>query len=203
MMLPDNFCDKCTMKGYRFVTGDMRSKNGVVQWELGKWQKFDGKLKLCESGLHASKEPVDSLSYVFGERWFRCEARGTILMDSDKFCASEMRLTREISVNVIKRFAVECAKHMLHLYEEKHPADKRPRLAIEAAELYLAEPTEENLNKLTAAWAAGEAAWAAGAAAGAARAAARAAAWDAAWAAERRWQNKLLKKLIKEAEQKK
>ncbi|MFH2202640.1 MAG: hypothetical protein ABIJ96_05970, partial [Elusimicrobiota bacterium] len=63
--------------------------------------------------------------------------------------------------------------------------EDRPRLAIEAAEQWAADPTEENRAAAETAGAAAEtAAWAAGAAAEtAAWAAARAAAETAAWAA--------------------
>lgn len=43
-----------------------------------------------------------------------------------------------------QKFAILCAKSVLHIFEEKYPEDKRPRAAIEAAEQYLANPTEEN-----------------------------------------------------------
>ena len=191
------------MKGYRFVTEDLRSEHGTVQWVVDEWQHFKGNLEMCKTGLHASKEPMDSLRYIFGSRWFICEAKGKILKDTDKFCASDMRLLKEIPVTVIKRFAIECAKHVLPIFEKEHPSDKRPREAIEATEKYLAEPTEENLKKLdaarNAAGAAQDAAWAAWAAAWAAWAAARDAAWAAARAAEEKWQKRTLNKLIKQA----
>ncbi len=77
-----------------------------------------------------------------------------------------------------------CATKVLSIFEEKHPEDKRPRQALEAAEAYLNNPTEENKN---AAYAAANAAYAtdyaaANAAAYAAYAAANAAA-NAAYAA--------------------
>jgi len=56
------------VKGYRFVTDDLRSEHGNVKWQIGQWQKQTGPLMLCENGLHASKEPLDSLDYVFGNR---------------------------------------------------------------------------------------------------------------------------------------
>ena len=49
--------------------------------------------------------------------------------------------------------AIQCAERVLFIFEEKFPDDKRPRKAIEAAKVYLANPTEEN-KKATAAAAA-------------------------------------------------
>jgi hypothetical protein len=205
-----------TLKGYRFVTDDLKSQHGDTQWVVGKWQKCKGELSLCQNGFHASEKPPDSLSYIFGTRWFECEARGEILKDTDKFCASEMRLVKEIPKKVIQQFAIDCAWRVLHVFEEKYPDDKRPRQAIDAAKAYLKFPTQENLGKLSAAAyaaaratdaatdaAARAAAYAAAratdAAARATDAATDAAARAAAYAAEWKWQNKHLLNLIKKA----
>ena len=40
--------------------------------------------------------------------------------------------------------AIQCAERVLFIWEEKYPNDKRPRQAIEAAKVYLADPTKEN-----------------------------------------------------------
>lgn len=85
--------------------------------------------------------------------------------------------------SAIVRDAIDYARSVLHHVRE---GEGRPRLAIEAAEKCLAEPTEENRNAAArAAAAAGADALAAGADALAAWAAARAAraAAEAAWAA--------------------
>lgn len=200
------------MKGYRFVTQGLTSKHGDVKWEVGKWHKCKGELNLCACGFHASQKPIDSLNYILGTRWFECEARGKFLKDNDKFCASKMRLVKEIPSTILREFAIDCAWRVLHIFERKYPDDKRPRLALEAAKAYLKFPTEENRERMAAARdAAGDAAWDAArdAAVAAARDAARVAAWaaarvaawvaarDAAWAAERKWQNRHLLNLIK------
>ena len=202
------------MKGYRFVTDDLKSEHGKVKWEIGKWNKLDNErqLRLCSNGFHASQKPLDSLNYNFGTRWFECEARGTILKGDDKFCATEMRLLKEIPNKVIQQFAIDCAYRVLPIYEKDYPEDARPRKALEAAQIYLDNPTKKNKDKLAAAravaWAAARAAGAAArdAAWAAAGAAARDAAGDAAWAAgaaardaECKWQNGHLLNLIGES----
>lgn len=86
--------------------------------------------------------------------------------------------TTEPSEDILIEFACRCAEHVLHIFEDKYPDDKRPRQAIEAAKLCITD-------KSTTAWAAaGTAAWAAGTAA-----------W-AAWAAETEWQSQTLLELI-------
>src|SRR3972149_1465648 len=39
---------------------------------------------------------------------------------------------------IARLFACDCAEHVLYLFEEKYPEDKRPRQAIEAARLFVA-----------------------------------------------------------------
>lgn len=185
------------IKGFRFVTDILRSEHGSTRWQIGRWQKLKNErpLRLCVNGFHASQKPIDSLSYVFGSRWFECEARGHIFRDTDKFCAAEMRLVKEIPQRVIRQFGIDCAWHVLHIFEDKYPNDKRPREAIEAARALLKFPTQENRDRLaaarTAAWKATEAVartatWAGAeptarfAAWGGAETGARAGAWKAA-----------------------
>lgn len=160
---------------YRFVTKGLKSKNGDTQWAIGEWQKQEGELSLCKNGFHACLDPRDSLGRIFGERWFQAEARGVILHDDDKFCASEMRLVAEIPAMVIHQWMVDCAHRVLHLYETKYPDDKRPRLALEAKQAWTDDPSDENLKNLAAA-----------------RDAAQAAARDA----EVEWQRKHLRELL-------
>jgi len=42
------------------------------------------------------------------------------------------------------RYAIYAAKQVLSIFEKEYPKDERPRLAIEAAENYLKNPTQEN-----------------------------------------------------------
>ena len=96
-----------------------------------------------------------------------------------------LRCTAEDSENFRIEFACRCAEHVLHIYEEKYPDDKRPRLAIEAARACI---TDKSPAAWAAARAAGDAAWAAARAVSDAAWAADDAAWaadDAAWAAAR------------------
>lgn len=61
------------------------------------------------------------------------------------------------------RYATYAAKQVLPIFEDKYPDDKRPRLAIRAAEKCLKSDTKNNRY---AAWDAARAAWNAGNAAG-------------------------------------
>ena len=86
-------------------------------------------------------------------------------------------IVRKMTYKQYVSYAVYAAEQVIDIYEKKHPGDKRPREAIEAAKACIKNPSTKN--KATARAAVG----AAGAAAWAAEAAARAAAGAAAWAA--------------------
>jgi len=199
-------------KCFRWVTKEHTSQHGDVKWVPGEWVKQSGELKLCENGLHGCRDPLDSLNQVWGDEWWAAEARGTVLKDDDKFCASEMRIIRRIPDALIRRFALDCAEHVYPIWEKAYPSDLRVRGCLDATKAYLDDPSPENKEAMTgaaraaraagaarvaraaegAAWAAGYAgaAWAAGAAAWAA---------GAAGAAEEKWQRQHLKELLKEA----
>jgi hypothetical protein len=180
--------------GYKFVTSELKSKEGDCTWKVGEWQKCAGTLEICQNGLHACESPLDSLNYVYGNRWFQVEARGEILRSTDKFAAREMRLIRELPVTAtLVPFAIACAKRCYKHWKAKYPEDKRIIEAIHAAEKCLKNPTEENKSAAwsaaglaeSAARSAGSAARsAAGSAAGLAESAARSAAGSAAGLAE-------------------
>lgn len=97
----------------------------------------------------------------------------------------------------LRLLACDYAEHVLYIFEDKYPDDKRPRTAIEAARLYAnGQATKEELEKAQSA-AAYATTYAADAAADAAtRAAARAAAADAY--AERKYQTEKLRELLVE-----
>lgn len=132
--------------GYKFVTDELKSRNGDAQWKINEWKKCTGELELCSNGFHASHTPLESLQYTYGNRWFMVEAKGEVLEDGDKFCAREMRITREIPVNkVLVQFAILCARRCYPNYKRHNPEDKAVLLAIVAAEKCLENPSKENL----------------------------------------------------------
>ena len=202
------------MKGYKFIKKDMKSQHGNHKWELNKWYKEED-IKICDKGFHACKTPLDSLEYVYGDRWFIVEVRGKIIKEGDKFVSQEMRLIKELPIDkIVKPFAIWCANQCLKNYEKEYPDDKRVYSAIEGAELYLDGKIDlKELNKrISATESARSAGSARSAARSAAESAARSAAGSARSAAESAWyaaryaaesvskknQNKKLKELIKQ-----
>ncbi len=208
------------IKGYKFIQKNMKSQRGNIKWKVGEWNKHEGNIELCEEGLHACRTALQSLDYVYGDKWFMVEARGRLEEEKgDKFVCSEMRLVKELPIDkILKLFAIRCAKRCLKNYEKEYPNDKRVFEAIEGAELYLDKKIKlPELKKRidaaksaakSAAWSAGSAAksaaWSARSAAKSAAWSARSAAWSAArsarsaaWSAEIKWQEKELEKIIK------
>ena len=60
-------------------------------------------------------------------------------------------ITRLMTKPQCVQYAIFSAKQVIKIYEDRYPRDDRPRKAIEAAEKYLKEPTEENKNAAYAA----------------------------------------------------
>ena len=91
------------MKGYKATNADMTCQG--FKFELGKWYKHEGKVKLCESGFHFCVHPSGPWSYYNDKttRFFAVEARDVIeeyTPGSDlKVVCREIRLISEIVPN--------------------------------------------------------------------------------------------------------
>ncbi len=174
--------------------------------------------ELCSTGFHASRGPLDALSFAPGPWLCRVRLEGEVVRDDDKAVGSRrVLLAGPVDVSrELRLFACDCAERVLPLFERERPDDARPRMAIEIARRY-ANGKAVSEETAAAGDAAGDAAWAAAWAAARAAAgdAARAAAGDAAWAAARAaaraaagdaardaawdWQNRRLAKMFRAA----
>jgi hypothetical protein len=178
------------MEKYKFLRTGLKSNYNGFQWTLGKWHKTECK-ELCV-GFNCSERVIDALMYVKGEILCKVESRGKSFTDNDKSTWEKMRIirawhwTKEDSVAM----AVFAAELVIDIYEKKYPNDERPRKAIEAAKIWLKNPSDKNADAHAAhaAYAAADAAAYAAAyaadAAYSAYSAARAAAYAAAYAAD-------------------
>ena len=142
-----------TVKGFKFVTRSMGSMEGKeAPWVIGKWKKLDGpenSFGLCTRGYHASETPLEAFSHAYGGgyRLFKIEARGHIIGNSKvgtfvqahKFCASEMRLVKEIpeARQIAVKFALYCAKQAMPIYEKDKHSEIVLRLALRAIKKWL------------------------------------------------------------------
>jgi hypothetical protein len=132
---------------------------------IGDTLRHEGKLIICEQGLHWSRQPFDALKYAPGPYLHRVRVGGQIVEQDDKGASTERTILATIdATHLMRRFAADQALSVAHLWN-------MPEVVRE----YLTTLDER---KLDAAVAAEAADWAA------AWAAARAAAWAAARAAE-------------------
>ena len=75
------------------------------------------------------------------------EGRGESVAAGDKVAFSSARLVSQVGTLtqiIAVQWAAECAKRVLRHYEDRHPEDKRPREAIQAALKWAKDPTEAN-----------------------------------------------------------
>ena len=192
------------MEAWHWISADRMTRyDPRMPVVVGETLRVDGRIELCERGLHASVKAMDALRYAPGPICCRVRLGGTIIHGDDKVVASERTVLWMFdATNVLHEMACISAETALLIANVDDP---RCWEAIEAKRAWLRGEIDDA--QLDAAWgAARAAAWAAarddaawGAAWGAARAAARDdaaraaarddAAWDAArdatWAAAR------------------
>jgi hypothetical protein len=89
-----------TMTGYKATNAEMECHG--FKYELGKWYKHEGEIKLCEKGFHFCKYPSGPWSFYSqaGTRIFTVEAKNVFEEYEPgaglKFVCSEIRLIEEI-----------------------------------------------------------------------------------------------------------
>ena len=124
---------------------------------LGEWLTHDGPVVMCESGLHASRNPLDALQYAPGAIAHLVECGDIVEEQGDKFVCRRRKILASVdATEILRAFARRQALSVIHLWD-----------APDVVRRYL-ETGDESLRA-----AAGDAA----------RDAAGAAAGDAAWAA--------------------
>jgi len=189
-----------TFFAWHFTSEKLR--DGSPLPKVGMWEHFPGKLELCKSGLHWSRDPFDALQHAPGANLRRVEIKGNFLEDSDKGCSHYRRTVYQFdATDLLRYFARMQALSVIHLYpngtddvvfDYLMTGDESLRSAARSAAWGAAR---------AAAWAAsqdagdsaGTAAWdSASAAAWAAAGDAGDAAWDAARDSARKDFNKLI-----------
>ena len=153
----------------------------------GEWLEHKGDIVICESGLHASRDPFDALHYAPGATLCLVECDGIVTEHNDKLVCRRRRIVaRKDATEGLRYFARMEALKSLEFWPDPPDivvhflmtGDESARAAARAAAWDAARAAARDA-AWDAAWAAAwTAAWAA--AWTAARDAARAAAWDAA-----------------------
>jgi hypothetical protein len=145
---------------WKVLKKGMKSSNGDINWKKGKWQIHTEELQLCNSGLHASELLVDAIHFVTPGIICKVEYDGNVVTDKDKIVCEKMRVieTYRFTKRNAVEFSIFCARLCLENFEKKYPTDKRPRLAIEAAEKFIKNPSQKNMSAARSVW---SAAWSA------------------------------------------
>ena len=95
-------------------------------------QKFFIKHEACSEAMEwMEKDKITTEAQV----WAKCN-RGDWMIWT-------LRKAGKMDKPTSVRIAIECAKHVLKIFEKKYPKDKRPRKAIEAASAWLENPSEK------------------------------------------------------------
>ena len=197
--------------------GGIACNGGNGKWSLpmgkkpGRWMPKIDNIVPCQRGYHLCR--AEDLICWLNEEIYEAEGRGKSIRHENKDVFEQARLIRKIETwneRTDRLFAVDCAEHVLPIFEKRYPNDDRPRKAIHAVRDFVdGKISKESLDAARdaegrvawtgdVAWAAGGAIWAAGTAIWAAWdvAWARDVAWDvagaAAEAAERKWQTERL-----------
>jgi len=105
----DGYRGNAKMKAWYFSTTERKLRYGDDRSiELGITHSVEGKLKVCEKGLHGSERLIDALSYAPGPVIWEVELSGEIVTDDGtKHCASSRTYLRggvDIS-EVLRKFA--------------------------------------------------------------------------------------------------
>jgi hypothetical protein len=152
------------MKGWHFLRED-----GCLQYsphtrvKVGQTLTYEGPLYLCESGLHASRNILDALTYAPGPILCRVELSGVIVHGNDKTVAQQRTVfAMADATELLRSFARAAALSVVHLWD-----------AHDVVMRYLL--TGDEGIRAAARAAAWDAAWTA----------ARDAAWNVAWTAAR------------------
>ena len=150
--------------------------------EVGKTYTYEGEIKICESGYHASHRLIDALRYAPGAQISRVECWGDVREEDDKLVARNRTVLWTIDATMIlHEFA--CMVAEIALSKVVNP-DPRSLAAVEAKRKWMkGEISDKELD----------------AARCAARSAAESAAWSAAGSAAGSHFDKLLTQMVEDA----
>ena len=106
------------MKAWHFLRNDGKLRDGTTPPKIGKTLVYDGPIKMCTSGLHASVTPLDALKYAPGNIICRVKLGGVIIKSDDKLVASERTILWQYNAeSVLRHFARQCALDVIQLWD--------------------------------------------------------------------------------------
>ena len=82
------------MKAYKFLKDGYKAMYDDFQYTVGETYVYEGEIRLCEAGFHASKRIRDAIQYCSGSHLVEVELGGDIIEGGDKVVASEIIILR-------------------------------------------------------------------------------------------------------------
>lgn len=109
-----------TIKAWHFVGSTLRDGRPIPR--NGSWLRHDGRIAICESGLHASRRPWHALQYAPGATLCYVECRGDIHEHDDKLVCRERRIIMRADVTeTLRYFARMQALSVINLWPSAPP----------------------------------------------------------------------------------
>ena len=108
------------IKAWHFVADTLRDGRPVPK--DGVWLRHEGQIKICASGLHASRRPWNALQYAPGATLCYVECRGDVQEEKDKLVCRERRIIMRADVTeTLLYFARMQALSVIHLWASEPP----------------------------------------------------------------------------------
>ena len=108
------------IKAWHFVADTLRDGRPVPK--DGVWLRHEGQIKICASGLHASRRPWNALQYAPGATLCYVECRGDVQEEIDKLVCRERRIIMRADVTeTLLYFARMQALSVIHLWASEPP----------------------------------------------------------------------------------
>jgi hypothetical protein len=87
---------------WHFVGKTLRDGSPIPR--NGRWLKFTGPIEICKSGLHASRQPFDALSYAPGPVLCLVECAGIVTEQDDKLVCSDRKIIERWDATEMLRY---------------------------------------------------------------------------------------------------
>ncbi len=105
-----------TVTAYHFTSDTLRDGRPIPA--IGEELRHDGPVKICASGLHASRHVFDALSFAPGTLLHKVECRDIVEEENDKLvCRSRTIIATIDAEEVLRRFARRPALDVIHLWD--------------------------------------------------------------------------------------
>jgi len=114
------------MLGYHFTKDTLRDGRPIPP--VGEWLEYEGRIKPCSSGLHASEHPFDALMYAPGPKLHRVELDGNLQSHGDpvdKWVGRRRKILASIdATDMLCEFARWCALQVIDLWDAPYVVRK-------------------------------------------------------------------------------